>query len=114
MCVNTLAVSYLKDTSVRPEAPAEKAEKMKLSKYEEIRKDYHMIPIAVETFGAWGPKGLRFIKSLGQKIQNLTGEKRSTFYFFQSISMSIQRGNTTSTLGKYLKSGQTLDKIFYL
>ena len=47
MCVNTLAVSNLKDTSVRPEAPAEKAEKMKLSKFEAIRKDYHLIPIAV-------------------------------------------------------------------
>ena len=75
---------------------------MKLSKFEAIRKDYHLIPIAVEIFGAWGPKRLRFIKSLGQKIQNLTGEKRSTFYFFQSISMSIQRGNMTSILGKYL------------
>ena len=78
---------------------------MKLSKYEEIQKDYHMVPIAVETFGAWGPIGLQFIKSLGQKIKILTGEKRSTFFLFQSISMSIQRGNAASILGT-LKHGQ--------
>ena len=54
-CVNTIADSYLKDTCIQPGAGAEKAEKAKLSKYEEIRKDYYMVPIAVETFSAWGP-----------------------------------------------------------
>ena len=36
-----------------------------------------MIPVAVETFGGWGPKGAHFIKNLGKKIQNLIGEKRA-------------------------------------
>ena len=80
--VDTLASSHLKDTSKSPGAAAVKAEKIKYAKYEEI-------PIAIETFGAWGPEGLCFIKNIGQKIKQLTGNKRSTFFLFQSISMAI-------------------------
>ena len=58
-----------------------------------------MVPIAVETFGAWGPQGAKLIKTIGKKIQDLTGEKRSTFFLFQSISMAIQRGNAASIMG---------------
>ena len=112
-CTNTIASSYLNDTSVWPRAATEKAEKSKLLKYQEIRKDYHMIPIAVETFGAWGPEGAHFIKNLGKKIQSLSGEKRSTFYLLQSISMATQRGNAASILGT-VKSEKKLDKVFYL
>ena len=39
-----------------------------------------------------------FIKSIDQKIKNLTGNKKSKFYLFQSISMAVQRGNTASIL----------------
>ena len=84
-CVHTLANTYLSEISKNPGAAAEKAEKMKLAKYEDISKDYYMVPIAIETFGAWGPEGARLIKSIGKKIQGITGEKRSTFFLFQSI-----------------------------
>ena len=66
-CIDTLANTYLKDTSKSPGAAAEKAEKVKFKKYEDIRKDYYMVPIAVETFGAWGPEAASLIKSIGKK-----------------------------------------------
>ena len=72
-----------------------------------------MVPVAVETFGAWGSEGARLIKTIGGKIQALTGEKRATFFLFQSISMAIQRGNAASILGT-VKPGDKLDEIFYL
>ena len=112
-CVDTLANSYLKDTSKIPGSAAEKAEFGKLAKYKEIRKDFFMVPIAVETFGAWGPEGANLVKTIGKKIQDMTGEKRSTFFLFQSLSMAVQRGNAASILGT-LKSGEKLDEIFYL
>ena len=49
---------------------AEKAEKLRLSKYEGISKDYFMVAVAVETFGAWGPEGLKFVKTVGQKYKS--------------------------------------------
>ena len=40
--------------------------------------------------------GVLLIKKIGKKIQEATGEKLSTFYLMQSISMAIQQGNTAS------------------
>ena len=111
--VDTLAFSHLKVTSKVSGAANTKAEKNKFVKYEEIRKSYHMIPIAIETFGAWGTEGLCFIKNIGQKIKQLTVNKRSTFFLFQSISMAIQRGNAASIFGT-VKPGKKLDEIYYL
>ena len=72
-----------------------------------------MIPIAVETFGGWGPEGTAFIKSLGKRIQEKTGEKRSTFFLFQSISLAVQHGNAASVFGT-ARPGVNLDEIYYL
>ncbi len=46
-----------------------------------------MVPIAIETFGAWGPEGAKLIKTIGEKIQNLTGENAQPF----SYSSTFQR-----------------------
>ena len=112
-CIDTIAKSYINETRVSPGSAAEKAEKAKLAKYEELRKDYYMVPIAVETFGAFGPEGASLIKTIGKRIQDLTGEKRSTFFLFQSIFIAVQRGNAASILGT-VKSCRKLDEIFYL
>ena len=43
--------------------------------------------------------GLKLIKEVGKKNCDQTGEKRSTSYLFQSISIAIQRGNAASVMG---------------
>ena len=44
--------------------------------------------------------GLKLIKEVGKKNNcDLTGEKRSTSYLLQSISIAIQRGNAASVIG---------------
>ena len=111
-CVNSIADSYLKETTKHPGAAAEKAKKMKIAKYKRLQRDYHMIPIAVETFGGWGPEGAAF-KYLGKKIQEKTGEKRSSFFLLQSISLAGQLGNAASVLGT-ARTGENLDEIHYL
>ena len=40
-----------------------------------------------------------------------TGEKRSSFYIFQSISMAIQRGNSSCILGTVPRS-EGLEEVF--
>ena len=67
----------------------------------------------METFGGWGPEGAAIIKSLGKMIQNRTGEKRSTFFLFQAISLAVQRGNAASVLGT-ARIGENLDEIYHL
>jgi hypothetical protein len=42
------------------------------------------------------------VKQIGKKIQDATGEKLSTFYLFQSISMAIQKGNAVCVMYMYV------------
>ena len=60
---------------------------------------YIFVPIAVETFGLLGPRGLKFIKEIGRKIKEKTGNKNATYRIIQAISMTVHRGNATSILG---------------
>ena len=48
------------------------------------------MPIAVETFGAWGQKGLKFIKEIGRKITEKSHDKNATQDIIQAISMAVQ------------------------
>ena len=57
------------------------------------------MPVGIETFGAYGPQAIKLIKQIGKKIQEATGEKLSTFYLMQSISMAIQKGNAVCVRG---------------
>ena len=69
------------------------------------------MPIAAETYGAWGPQGLRLLKEIGSKIRDVTHEKRSTFYLLQRLSIAIQRGNAACILGSVPES-ESLDEVF--
>ena len=60
------------------------------------------MPIGIETLGSFGPHALDFIKDIGHRITESTGEKKSTSYFMQTIGMAIQRGNSCCILGTVL------------
>ena len=60
---------------------------------------FTILPIATETLGSWGPMGLKFVREIGGRIAEATGEKKSRYYLLQAISMAIQRGNVSSILG---------------
>ena len=112
-CVDSLADTYISSTSESPGTAAERAERAKIVLYEELTKDYIFTPIAVETFGSWGEQGHTLIKEIGQRLCDITGDKRSTNYLFQRISMAVQRGNASSVLGT-VTSSSNLEEIFYL
>ena len=57
------------------------------------------MPVACETMGSWAPTGRKFVKDIGNRIEEATGEKRSTNYLFQALSIAIQRGNAASIAG---------------
>ena len=56
---------------------------------------------------------MKFIKEIGKKIEENTGEKHATAYLIQSISMSIQRGNAASIMGT-IGPTKKLDEIYEL
>ena len=57
--------------------------------------------------------GLKFIKEIGSRMAQENGEKRSTSYLFQSISIATQRGNAASVIGT-VPNTKKLDEIYEL
>ena len=54
----------------------------KVDKYSNLSDYYHFVPVGIETYGAYGPQGIKLVKQICKKIQDATGEKLSTFYLF--------------------------------
>ena len=94
----------------RAGSAADLREDQKMKHYKELT-NYHFVPVAVETFGAWGSQGLKLMKEIGRKIREVTGEKRSTFFLLQNISMAIQRGNASCVIGTVPVS-EGLEEVF--
>ena len=51
------------------------------------------------------------VKTIGQKLKEATGERQSTFFLTQNISMAIQRGNASCVMGT-VPQLEGLDEIF--
>ena len=109
-CCDTLCESYVKSSSKCAGSAANLREDQKTSHYKDLT-NYYFVPVAVETYGAWGSRGLKLIKEIGTKIREITREKRSTFFLSQSISIAIQRGNAACIVGT-APTSEGLDEIF--
>jgi hypothetical protein len=82
------------------------------SKYKQLANDYWFVPVGVETFGSWGPEGHKLVKEIGKKVMEETGNKRSSFFLFQQITMVIQRGNASCVIGTVPQSEEH-EEVFY-
>ena len=87
-------------------------EEKKVDKYSNLSDYFHFVPVGIETYGAYGPQGLKLVKQIGKKIQDATGEKLSTFYLFQRISIAIQRGNAQCVQGCVKDRSSGLEGLF--
>ena len=75
-----------------------------------------VVPIAHETMGSWAPDSLKFMKDLGSRVSEATGEKRAKSFLFQSLSMNLQRGNALCVMEtvahhRKLKDSHNLETI---
>ena len=111
--MDTLNKSHVTATSEESAKAASKAEKKKLTHYQELSRNYTVMPIATETMGAWGQMAVKFIQDLGSRVAEATGEERSTSFIFQSIGMAIQRGNAASITGT-TPNMKSLHELYYL
>ena len=107
-CRDTGRKSHIAGTSREIGKAAMEAEASKLALYKELVSQYDVIPVALETFGSWGPSGQKFIQDIGSRIALSTGEKRSRYFLFQ-----VQRGNVISVLGT-TPDAKKMEEIFYL
>ena len=94
-----LCESFVRKASKEACSVAAERENKKVEKYSNLSDNYHFVLVGAETYGAFGPQGLKLLKQIGKKIQVVTGEKKSTYYLLQSISMAIQRANAVCVMG---------------
>ena len=78
-CPDTFAQSYLHLTSKAAGKAAEKAEREKIQKYQELANKYIVMPVAFETLGAWGKNSLKFIQEIGERMTMANGDKQAMY-----------------------------------
>ena len=110
-CPDTFAPSHLQLASKEAGAVANQAEQQKRAKYAELAATHHFIPVAIETSGVFGKEAQAFLRELGRRIREETGEPLSFHYLQQRISVAIQRGNAAAVLGTTPPSNS--DPIFF-
>ena len=98
-CPDTLAPSHVMQSAVEAGTVAASAEALKSTKYASLTSAHDFVPIVIETLGTWGRAGAAFIKEVGERIFSVTGEKRSTQFLKQRLSLAVQRGNAAAILG---------------
>ena len=76
---------------------AELAEERKDQKYL-IGPTYFFTPVAIETLGAIGPRSRGFLRELGRRVRNESGDSNATSHLLQRIAMAVQRGNAAVIL----------------
>ena len=90
---DTLAPSYRSIAVSEAGAVAAMAESRKSTKYGCLPHSYLFSPVAVESFGAFGPKSLSLLFELGRRIRLSSGDAGSMSYMLQCFSVTLQRCN---------------------
>ena len=90
---DTLAASYVTDTSRCAAAAAEAAASRKEAKYASISQTHLFFPLAFETLGPINQVGHDFISALGHRTTLVTDDPRETSFLYQRLSVALQRFN---------------------
>ena len=110
---DTLAPSHRPSTSTCAGAAASAAALVKFTKYAALSSTHVIVPVAVETLGAWDMVSMKFVTDLGHRISTISGDSKETAYLFQRLSVAIQRGNAVacmSSLRSMLRHDEDEDK----
>ena len=113
-CPDTFAPSYAALATNEAGAVVSQAEVRKCDKYCHLLSSHTFEPVAIETSGAIGPRTRVFLKELGHRLRQVTGEVKCYTYLLQHLSVAIQRGNTASVLGTISHSANLEDFFSFL
>ena len=98
-CPDTFAPSHLPSATREAGAVAAQAERSKREKYSALDQCHTFTPVAIETAGPFGPETFSFLRELGCRLKQVTGEAKSFSYLRQRLSIAVQRGNAASVMG---------------
>ena len=80
---------------------ARHAEERKQAKYRHLASSHIFVTVAVETSGVFGTEALKFVKDLGHRLRQSTGDPKAALYLLQRLSVAIQQGNAAAVLGTF-------------
>ena len=80
-------------------AAAQLAATRKETKYVNLSKTHHFVPLAFESMGPIGSKTIIFLKELGRRLTLATDNPLETAHLFQRLSVALQRFNAVCVLG---------------
>ena len=92
-CIDTVAQSYVSQSSQCAGSAAELAATRKSVKYGELSTSHFFVPIALESLGPYCSQALSFLCELGQRMSAVSGDVRETAHLFQRISITMQHFN---------------------
>ena len=98
-CPDTFAPSHVSSAATSSGAVAKQAEQAKKAKYAHLDANHYFVPLVVETSGVLGPEALLFLRDLGHRLKEATGEPRSHQFLLQRLSVAVQRGNAAAVQG---------------
>jgi len=98
-CSDTFAPSYADQASTAGGEVAARAEARKCTKYSAHSVTHTFTPVAIETSEVIGTLSLLFLKELGKRVRQQTGDIRASSSILQRLSVAMQRGNSASILG---------------
>ena len=98
-CPDTFAPSHLPSATREAGAVAALAERNKQEKYAALNQRHDFTPVAIETAGPFGPETFSFLRDLGCRLKQATGEAKSFSYLQQRLSVAVQRGNAAAVMG---------------
>ena len=89
----TVADFYLQASYREPHSDSELSATRKVAKYSLLTGSHIFQPLALESHGAQNASAMSFIKELGHKISQRSGDDRQTQFLFQLLSVIMQRYN---------------------
>ena len=90
---DSMAPSYAAISSVSVGLVVIQSSARKFAKYSELAISHIFVIIAKESVGPICAEALTFLSELGHRMPVVTGDKRETTFFFQRLSIAIQRFN---------------------
>ena len=102
----TFAASHLPTMALNNGSAAKSSATLKTQKYANIVQTHIFTPIAIETSGVLSMQAKELLTELGKRMFEIIGDVKETTYFFQQISVAIQRGNMLCFTGSFVTNDE--------
>ena len=100
-CEDTFVPSYISKAAMEAGLIANHAMERKQAKYRHLASSQIFAPVVVKSSGVFGTEALKFVRDLGHRVRQSTGDPKAGLYLLQRLSVAIQQDNAAAVLGTF-------------